>query len=217
MSYLTEVPLESRPSEYSDTLYLSLVRGRYQLYTTNAIYSFGDLYRNFYETFEKLELAERSIDRVLVLGFGLASIPYMLEKHFDRQYHYLGVDIDEEVLDLAQTYVLGDLDSRFELICGDAASFVASCTEQFDLIAVDVFVDHRIPNRFETSDFLDALYRVLAPQGLLLFNRLADSTTARDQTERFYRERFRPRFYRVQYLEIEQNWVLVGETQSSIT
>ena len=160
---------------------------------------------------------ENAIDRVLVLGFGLASIPYMLEKHFDRHYHYLGVDIDEEVLDLAQLYVLRDIYSTFELICGDAASFVASCTEQFDLIAVDVFVDHRIPNRFETSDFLDALYRVLAPQGLLLFNRLADTAAALDQTERFYRERFRPRFFQVQHLEVEQNWVLVGEKQSSKT
>ncbi len=211
LSYLTEVPIESRPSEYSEELYVSLVRGRYQLYTTNAIYSFGDLYSNFREAFQQVDLDQRSIDRVLVLGFGLASIPYMLENTFGKKYHYIGVDIDEEVLDLAHQYVLSDLTSTFELICGDASTFVASCAEQFDLIAVDLFIDNLIPDRFETIEFLDALHQVLAPQGLLLLNRLADTTDARDKTERFYRERFRPRFSNTRHFEVEENWILVGE------
>jgi len=90
LSYLMEVHLESSSSEHNEELHVSLSKGRLQLSTANAIYSYADKYENFYKTFEQVELNEK-VDDVLILGFGLGSIPYMLESKFGKKYRYTGV------------------------------------------------------------------------------------------------------------------------------
>lgn len=171
LSFLTELHIESAPSAYNPHLYVSLCKGRYQLSTANAIYSYGDLYDNFRDAFQQLHLEGEK--NVLLLGFGLGSIPYMLEKTFQKNYHYTGVEIDENVLYLASKYVLPELQSPIALIPTDAANFVGYCQEQFDLICMDVFLDDTIPAIFETEDFLRQLSSLLMPNGILLFNKLA--------------------------------------------
>ena len=78
LSYLFELHIESTSSEHNPHLYVSLKNGRYQLSTANAVYSYGDLYDNFSEAFQQLNLESREIKNVLILGFGLAfaSVPF---------------------------------------------------------------------------------------------------------------------------------------------
>jgi len=155
LSYLTELHIESAPSEHNPHLYVSLRKGRYQLATANAIYSYGDLYDNFSDAFQTINL--EGIENALLLGFGLGSIPYMLEKKFHKEYYYTGVEIDENVLYLANKYVLPELHSPISLLPTDAATYVSYCQEQFDLICMDVFLDDTIPAIFETKTFLQQL------------------------------------------------------------
>ena len=54
LSHLFEIHIESTSSEYNPHLYVSLRKGRYQLSTANAIYSFEDLYYNFLMLLQKL-------------------------------------------------------------------------------------------------------------------------------------------------------------------
>ena len=102
LSYLFEIHIESTSSEYNPHLYVSLQKGRYQLSTANAVYSFEDLYDNFSDAFKEIDLDRLNIQNVLILGFGLGSIPIILEQNFKKKYHYTGVEIDEEVLYLAK-------------------------------------------------------------------------------------------------------------------
>ncbi|HAI57462.1 MAG TPA: hypothetical protein DCM04_05945, partial [Saprospirales bacterium] len=51
LSYLMEVHLESSSSEHNEYLHVSLNKGRLQLSTANAIYSYADKYENFYNIF----------------------------------------------------------------------------------------------------------------------------------------------------------------------
>ena len=97
VSYFFEIHIESTSSEFNPHLYVSLYKGRYQLSTANAIYSFEDLYDNFSEAFEEIDLDRLAIQNVLILGFGLGSIPILLEQHFNKEYHYTGIEIDEIV------------------------------------------------------------------------------------------------------------------------
>ena len=85
LSYFFEFHIESAPSEINPHLYVSLNRGRYQLSTANAIYSFEDLYDNFFDAFKKVNLDQYPIKNVLVLGLGLGSIPLMLEKNLKKK------------------------------------------------------------------------------------------------------------------------------------
>ncbi|MFT5382823.1 MAG: spermidine synthase [Saprospiraceae bacterium] len=209
LSYIFELHLESTSSEYNPHLHVSLRDGRYQLSTANAIYSFEDLYDNFTVAFQQIDLNKISGTNVLLLGFGLASVPIILEKQFHKKYHFTGVEIDEEVLYLANKYALDDLTSRFNLICADAYPFVLQCEEQFDLVIMDVFFDDVIPEQFESEIFLDRLKSLTAPGGLLMYNRLAFNKRDIAATKSFYENTFSKVFKDGTFLEVKGNWMLL--------
>lgn len=210
LSYFFEMHIESASSEYNPHLYVSLNRGRYQLCTANAVYSFEDLYDNFFKAFQKIDLESLPGRRVLVLGLGLGSIPQILEKHFNLAFHYTAVELDEAIIYLASKYVLNDLESSIEMICADAANYVEQSQDTFDLICMDIFLDDEIPSIFEKTIFLEQLKAILHPQGILLYNRL--SLTDRDvaKTKQFFETTFLSVFPQGTYLDVQTNWVLMN-------
>jgi len=104
LSYIKDVPLDHRFSEMNGDLTLLLVKGRFQLCTENAIYSYDDLYDNFTGAFRRMNLDSIPGDQVLLLGLGLGSIPIILEKKFNRQFEYTAVELDEEIVALQEKY-----------------------------------------------------------------------------------------------------------------
>lgn len=208
LSYFTEIEVENASSDLNPELNLSLRRGRYCLTTPNAIYSYGDLYDNFKRTFKKMDLGGLAISDVLILGFGLGSIPFMLEKVFKQKYRYVGVEKDEVIALWASQYVLPELRSPVELQLTDARIFTKLCGEQFDLIVMDIFVDDEIPDEFETTDFLQTLKDLLRPEGILLYNRLAAQPEDRRISKAFFENTFRQVFPEATYYEVLGNWML---------
>ena len=212
LSYLVELHVESVESEHNPHLYVSLKKGRFQLSTANAVYSFGDLYSNFSRAFSAIDLDRLPGERVLILGLGLGSIPYMLEKVFKEKYHYTAVEIDEAVIYLANKYGLADLESGFQLIEADARVFVRLCQEKFDLICMDVFLDDFIPDPFEEIDFLEDLRELLSPHGILLYNRLALTERDKRRSRRFFEQQFRPVFPDGAFLDVTGNYMLINRS-----
>ena len=210
MSYLIELPIEKSSSSHNPFLQVSLKKGRFQLSTANAVYSYADLYDNFSEAYSKIKLDDLPIKRVLILGFGLGSIPIVLEKIFHKQYHYTAVEIDEEVLFLANKYALPEIQSSIEMICADAYSFVMQCHEVFDMINVDLFLDDKVPNQFEEDAFLQQLQRLLKNDGVLLYNRLANNNKDVEEARAFYENCFHPNFPEGTYLPVKGNWMLIN-------
>jgi SAM-dependent methyltransferase len=208
LSYFVDIQLELGASDLNPSLELCLRKGRYCLTTPNAIYSYADLYDNFTRTFRKIDLDRLTIADVLVLGFGLGSIPYMLEKVFNKNYRYVGVERDEVIALWASQYVLPELKSPVELQLADAWMFVDSCSEKFDLIVMDIFVDDVIPEEFEEMDFLETLKDLLNENGLLLYNRLAAQPGDRRLTEIFFQNTFKKVFPQATYLDVMGNWML---------
>ncbi len=210
VSYITELHIESTSSEYNPHLYVSLRDGRYQLCTANAIYSFEDLYDNFAAAFKQIDFDKLNIENVLVLGFGLASVPILLEKKMGKKYHYTGVEIDEEILYLANKYVMDELESSFDLVCTDAHLYATQCKKQYDLVIMDVFSDDVIPANFEKTPFLNILKNITKEDGLLMYNRLAFNEKDIKKTSIFYENSFSPVFTEGTYLEVKGNWMLLN-------
>jgi spermidine synthase len=213
LSYLFPQHLESVSSKYSPVLEVSLRRGRHELSSTNAIYSFDDLYANFAEAFKKIPLNELPGDEVLVLGLGLGSIPYLLEKKMGLKFHYTMVEIDEAVIGLAEKYTLCGLDCSYDIICGDAEIYAASIEEQYDLICMDVFQDDVIPGDMQGEEFLENLKTGLTPGGLLLYNVLSLRRHDRKQAEKYYHKVFKKVFPNASFLEVASNWVLIARKE----
>ncbi|MEM9820386.1 MAG: class I SAM-dependent methyltransferase [Bacteroidota bacterium] len=211
LSHFIEVHIEGTSSQHNPQLDVCLVRGRYQLCTENAIYSFEDLYNNFGDAFKKIHLDQLPGQDVLVLGFGMASIPTLLEKKMGKNYHYTGIEIDEEVIYLTSKYVLDELQSNIELICADAASWMAQNIRKFDLIAVDLFLDDVIPHVFEQATFLRQVKDALNPGGILLYNRLAYTPNDVEKARHFFEHQFSAVFEGASYLDLDGNWMLVND------
>lgn len=207
LSYLAEIHVESAPSDYNPHLYVSVRNGRYQLSTANAIYSYEDLYSNFYRAFERVELPENGAE-VLLLGFGLGSIPLMLERHFDKQYNYTAVEIDESVLYLAEQYVLPSLQSNIMTIQADAYAYVMQSQQQFDLICMDIFLDQLTPEQFKEIDYLEALKALLKPNGRVLYNCFTLGSINEMTTQTFFNEFFSRVFPEAVYFDVVGNWIL---------
>lgn len=206
-----DIRLESTSSDYNEELHVILSRGRHQLCTANAIYSFDDLYDNYRRAFKLLKVQQRKVDNILILGLGLGSIPSMLKKKFGLTPHFTAVEIDDEVIYLAQKYVLDDLGANMQIVCADAHSFVLQSTETYDLICMDVFIDDVVPSKFEQQKFLSALNQALGENGILLYNRLSRTREDKTTTKAFFDQAFKSVFTEGEYLDVKGNWMLTNK------
>lgn len=188
LSYIKDIPIVSTSSEYNEILDLYLVKGRYQLCTENAIYSYGDKYDNFANAFKQVDLDK--VNDVLILGLGLASIPYILETIHQKAFNYTGVEIDDEVIYLASKYVIDELKSEINIVNTDAYTFMCMDENKYDLICMDVFVDDVIPEDLQSEDFLEMVKDSLSKEGLLIYNRLAFTDEDKKGTDVFYSDVF---------------------------
>lgn len=186
-SYFDEVLIEESSSEFNPILEIILTKGRYQLATDTAIYSFEDKYDNFLKAFEAIDIKKINPNEVLLLGLGLGSIPFMLENIFDMRLQYTAVEIDEEICRLAEKYTLCHLESTFQVYPMDAKDYLKFYDQKFDMIAADIFQSSIIPSEFESIQFFEQLSDKLNENGIILYNRLADSPAHEKKNESFWK------------------------------
>lgn len=210
-SYFADIQIEKVESAYSGTLEVICRKGRYALCTNNAVYSYDDLYVNFNDSFERLDLEAYSIKKILVLGLGLGSIPWLLEKKFHKIYNYTFVEIDQKIVNLAEHYTLSELSSSYEVICQDALEYTKNSKQTFDMVIVDVFIDNIVPSAFESLGFVQQLKSLLNPNGLVLYNRLADTPELLERTSQFYEQTFKQVFPKAVAMELGTNKMLVND------
>lgn len=208
LSYIMEVEIERVESEFGYDLSLCISNGRLQLNANQAIYSWEEKYDNFYKAFEEIHWDKEEIESVLVLGLGLASIPQMLEQKFNQNFTYTGVELDPEVIYLAEKYMLHQLKSSLFTIEGDAEVFVYSGTSKFDMICIDVFQETVIPKAFLTKRFLQAIADRLEPGGLLFFNHLTGKEEERKEAIKYFNTIFKKVFPDAIYKEVGGNHIL---------
>lgn len=210
LSHLMDIRLEQVRSDLHATLTVSLSRGRYQLSTPNAIYSYADLYDNFATVFTRFHWDALPGSEVLLLGMGLGSIPYMLERTFQKSFRYTAVELDEQVIRLLSKYVLDDLKSPVVTVHGDATEFVRMTEQHFDLICVDIFVDDVIPAEVRSRDFLADVHNRLSHNGIVLFNCLSRTEADIGNTRQFLEKVFLVEFPLGGIIDVGGNWILVN-------
>ncbi|MEY4926939.1 MAG: hypothetical protein RI894_1375 [Bacteroidota bacterium] len=202
--------MEQTSSKYNALLEVQMSRGRYMLLTENAIYSYGDLYDNYADSFKQLDLPDDADTEVLILGLGLGSIPQMLEQVWHKKYYYTCVEIDETIIYLAEKYVLKHLKSPMDVIRADALDWVQVTEQLFDIICIDIFVDIATPAEFRENNFLQRCLELLSPNGVLLYNCLGYSEKDCLETERFYHTIFKKTLPNAQIWKLRANYMLVA-------
>lgn len=210
LSFLAPYPLKQIRTTDNGPLQLRLVAGRLQLTTRNAIYSYEDRYTSFLKAFKIIEERLPILSNVLVLGFGMGSIPMILSKCYGLRPATTGVDHDGELIQLFHHYYRANY---INLIEADAKTFLANCTQTFDLICIDLFKDAMVPKKFESDQFLQLVQSRLNPKGTVLYNRLTMERGLATATKHFYAHQFSKWFPGAYYVDTDGNWILVGEMQ----
>lgn len=176
-------------------------------------YSFGSLHDVFRNAFLQLNIDYQKIENVLILGFGAGSVAKILQKEKHCRCQITGVEIDKEVIVLARKYFRLDDLENLDLHIEDAADFLSKETKRYNLIVVDLFLDHRTPEKFLTAVFLKNLNAHLQPQGIVMFNYLRYDFEAREKAVEFEKE-FRKVFQQTQPLTFKKqpkNIVFAGK------
>lgn len=208
LSHLMEVHLTSTPTEINPHLYISIVKGRLQLCSENAVYSYEDRYDNFRLLFDQINLDEKPFQSALVLGLGLGSVPLLIEKKGLALNHMTFVELDEQVIRLAEEYTLRYLHTPYSAICADAAIFADAHQETYDFIVSDVFLDDVIPADLLTKDYLRALHDLLNPGGLIVINTLASTDADKHKSLAYFNETVKFLFPHATYTHVWENYMI---------
>jgi len=213
LSYIFPLTIEQAASDYNPELDVILKNGRYQLLSSNAIYSYEDKYDNFGKSFKAMNWESFNPKNTLILGLGLGSVIQLLEQKVGIKTSFTAVEIDESVIYLAEKYIMQSITSPVQIICNDAANFVEMTEEKYDLILVDVFEDDLIPGSIQSVDFLKSLQKLLNIDGLILFNSLAYTEKDRRLSSIFYKSKFKKVFPSGHLLDVHENYMLFSQTK----
>jgi predicted membrane-bound spermidine synthase len=206
-SYFVREVVELRSTPIHPRLEVVALNGRLVLNGLSVNYSFGSLHRVFDEAFQRLKLADERIESALLLGMGAGSVIELLCAMPRPPRTITAVEIDPVVVDIAKRHFHVDRHPGLAIVTADAAEYVRTAAETFDLCVIDLFIDARIPDEFQTSEFLRAVRHRVRPGGWIVYNCMVHDAEARDRSAEFER-RFAKTLGGAMSLAIHDNLVL---------
>lgn len=212
LSYLWDIQVDYRSSEINDDLIVLLSKGRYQLCSANAIYSYEDKYANFSNIFkDHLDFSRWDGRSVMLLGLGLGSIPITLDQLYPGRWDFTAIEIDSSVVELASIYGYPKIKSPIQTFIGDAIRHMSIQSDHYDMICIDLFIDDIMPEQSKSVDFLEDVSKSLNQKGIVIANSLAFTEAHRQQSRKFFTEIFKEVFPKGEIIETHVNYMLVND------
>ena len=170
-SYFLPINVYKKNSAVSKTLEVTWNNGQLVLDSKNTNYSYGSLQRILrkglkYIGFDRI----RKFNNVLILGVAGGSVIKTLVDEIKFKGKITGVEIDKDIVEIANKYFgLNQIDN-LELIVDDAFEYVLKTKEKYDLIVIDIFQDTTMPNFLFEDFFINRINFLLNVEGFILFN-----------------------------------------------
>jgi len=115
-------------------------------------------------------LVDRPIERALFIGAGGGAGPRSFQMHHPRMDIDV-VDIDQRVLELAQSHFFLEPGERMRLHAEDGRTFLRDANTKYDCIVLDAFtIGGRIPFHLVTREFFELCREHMTPGGVFLIN-----------------------------------------------
>ena len=171
LSYFIPINVIKKNSSISKTLEVTWNNGELVLDSKNTNYSYGSLQRILkkglkYIGFERI----RKFDNILILGVAGGSVIKTLVDEVKFKGKITGVEIDKDVVEIANKYFKLNEIKNLELIVDDAFEFVLKTKDKYDLIIIDIFQDTTMPNFLFEDFFINRINFLLNIDGFILFN-----------------------------------------------
>jgi 2-polyprenyl-3-methyl-5-hydroxy-6-metoxy-1,4-benzoquinol methylase len=197
-SYLIPIKIYQAKSALSKSIEVTWANGELVLDSENTNYSYGSLQRIL-----RLGLKNIGYDKIvpmehiLVLGVAGGSVIKTLVDEIKFQGKITGVELDSEIIKVANTYFKLDEVKNLEIIIDDAFEFVLKTKDKYDLIIIDIFQDTTMPNFLFETFFTNRVCFLLKNNGFILFNTmlLNESQNVRNKkyVSEFYKNQFKIR------------------------
>jgi spermidine synthase len=205
LSYLFPINIHKQNSDINKTLEVTWNNGKLVLDSKNTNYSYGSLQRVLkkglrFIGFERI----KNFENILVLGVAGGSVIKTLVDEIKYNRKITGVELDKNVLELANRYFKLNEVENLELINEDAFEFVLKTTEKYDLIIIDIFQDTVMPNFLFEDFFINHVNTLINANGFILFNTMV--LTEKDkERNKLYRSKFKEEYSLRMYPKIEEH------------
>jgi spermidine synthase len=171
LSYFLPINVIKKKSSVSNSIEVTWNNGELVIDSKNTNYSYGSLQRILkkglkYIGYERI----RKFEKVLVLGVAGGSVIKTLVDDIKFNGKIIGVELDPEIIEIANTYFKINEIKNLEIVIGDAFEFVLKSKDNFDLIIIDVFQDTTMPSFLFESHFTQRVNKLLNTNGFILFN-----------------------------------------------
>lgn len=205
LSYLIPINIHQQNSDINKSLEVTWNNGKLVLDSKNTNYSYGSLQRALkkglrFIGFERI----KKFNTVLVLGVAGGSVIKTIKEEIKFNGRIIGVELDKNVLELANRYFKLNEIENLELIHDDAFEFVLKTKEKYDLIIIDIFQDTIMPNFLFEDFFINRINSLLNLNGFILFNTMV--LTEKDkERNKLYRSKFKEDYSLRMYPKIEEH------------
>jgi predicted O-methyltransferase YrrM len=191
VSYLIPIKIYQTKSLVSKSIEVTWANGELVLDSENTNYSYGSLQRILKIGLKNIGYKKIvAMDHILVLGVAGGSVIKTLIDEIKYKGKITGVEIDSEIIKIANTYFKLDAIENFELINEDAFEFVLKTKEKYHLIIIDIFQDTTMPNFLFEPFFIHRICSLLKSKGFVLFN-----TMILDEKQNLRNKKYVSEFY----------------------
>jgi spermidine synthase len=182
LSYFIPVNILNQKSSINKSIEVTWNNGQLVLDTKNTNYSYGSLQRILKIGLQVIGFSKiREFQNILILGVAGGSVIKTLINEINYKGKITGVEIDSEIIGIANKYFNLDKIKNLEIIIEDASVFVKKSDQKFDLIVIDIFQDNFMPFFLFDEDFVISTTKILSKNGFIIFNTMV---TKKSEEER---------------------------------
>ena len=170
-SYLIPIKIFKKKSTRSKMIEVTWANGELVLDSENTNYSYGSLQRILRYGLKNIGFKTiQKMNHILVLGVAGGSVIKTLVDEIKYKGKITGVEIDSDIIQIANEYFNLNQIKQLEIIIDDAFEFVLKTKNQYDLIIIDIFEDTNMPNFLFERFFSERICSILKNKGFVLFN-----------------------------------------------
>jgi spermidine synthase len=203
LSYFIPITIHKKKSFVNKSIEVTWNNGELVIDSQNTNYSYGSLQRILrkglkYIGFERI----KNFENILILGVAGGSVVKTLVDEIKYKGKITGVEIDSDIIAIANQYFKLNEISNLQIIMDDAFEFVLKTKEKYDLIIIDIFQDTKMPNFLFEDFFIERVNSLLNLNGFILFNTMVINDNHRDRNLN-YKTRFNKNYSLRMYPKVE--------------
>ncbi len=202
-SFLIPINVYKKNSAISKSIEVTWNNGELVLDSKNTNYSYGSLQRILRKGLKYIGYDRiRKFENILILGVAGGSVIKTLVNEIHYNGKITGVEIDKNIIEIANSYFKLDEIPNLEIVIDDAFEFILKTKNNYDLIIIDIFQDTAMPNFLFEDYFINRVNSLLNLNGFILFNTMVINKE-NEERNLDYKTKFNEKFSLRMYPKVE--------------